>query len=252
MSSFSRKTRVLAEKPVLQRRKRERKKKMATKSLIRNGVLLMNRVFANQFLNSNPIINNRVVNQGLQITPQLFPSLSKTKPSLHLTQNDADSLSQVSSMGFLYPTGLPSLRFLLPDDTLSNYAFDCFEMKWENLCISYYCSGDSSSEPMLCFPKRTYQPSTIWRKRNHGFFARKATKGGRRLITRRIAKDRCMPTIRLSFRCTNTCKFLHQQVFYWGKLSRWLTTSNAVRPIASDGTTCNGVKIMSCRSCQRT
>ncbi|XP_039053909.1 uncharacterized protein LOC120196098 [Hibiscus syriacus] len=110
---------------------------MATKSLIRNGVLLMNRVFANQFLNSNPIINNRVVNQGLQITPQLFPSLSKTKPSLHLTQNDADSLSQVSSMGFLYPTGLPSLRFLLPDDTLSNYAFDCFEMKWENLLVSF-------------------------------------------------------------------------------------------------------------------
>ncbi|KAE8710336.1 MYB7 [Hibiscus syriacus] len=110
---------------------------MATKSLIRNGVLLMNRVFANQFLNSNPIINNRVVNQGLQITPQLFPSLSKTKPSLHLTQNDADSLSQVSSMGFLYPTGLPSLRFLLPDDTLSNYAFDCFEMKWENLLYAF-------------------------------------------------------------------------------------------------------------------
>lgn len=43
-------------------------------------------------------------------------------------------------------------------------------LKW----YMFYSSGDDSSpsEPMLLFPKRTFQPSTIRRKRNHGFFAR--------------------------------------------------------------------------------
>ncbi|OMO70746.1 hypothetical protein CCACVL1_18675 [Corchorus capsularis] len=88
---------------------------MATKALIRTGASLMNRLKVNPVLTPNLISTHRIANQGSQITPQLFPSLSKLQTSLHLPQNDVDPVSKVSSIGFLYPTGLPSLPFFLPD-----------------------------------------------------------------------------------------------------------------------------------------
>ncbi|CAL5361210.1 unnamed protein product [Camellia sinensis] len=130
---------------------------MASKTLVRTGASLMNRLL-NPLLQQqqkNTSSNHLIASSCLEITPMIFPpSLSKFQTSLNFPHNDSDPLKRLSFDGFLYPSGLPSLRFFLPD-----------------------VDGPSSSDPMLLFPKRTYQPSVIKRKRTHGFLARQSNQG---------------------------------------------------------------------------
>lgn len=92
----------------------EKMSSSSSKTLIRTGVSLISRLMTQNLRCSaqTPEIANPT------LTSRLFPSLysqSQSSIPLNLPQSDVDSLKKVSTEGFLYPTGLPSLPFFLPD-----------------------------------------------------------------------------------------------------------------------------------------
>ncbi|KAG6415816.1 hypothetical protein SASPL_123235 [Salvia splendens] len=116
----------------------------SSKSLIRAGASMATRFLGRPFHNT-PIHllspKHELIAAPPKMPPLLFvPQSQKMAPfySPPQPQNEVEFLINLSSEGFLYPSGLPSLPLLLPE----GICLSCFRLALEISPSEYVCSYD--------------------------------------------------------------------------------------------------------------